>query len=181
METKTALPPFPPVGHIPLIGDFHCATISDMPSLRRIYSSSRSDELSAWPWPQAQKDAFLDQQFETQHCYYVAAYSDAHFLVIHRNGDPIGRLYIDMTSPLWHVIDIALLPEWRGMGIGSAIITEAQQQAAVSAARGIVLHVERQNIRAHALYRRLSFADAEDGPTHMRMTWLCQVRSAAAT
>ncbi|QND50997.1 GNAT family N-acetyltransferase [Phyllobacterium sp. 628] len=148
------------------------ATLDDLPFLRRLYHSFRKDELDQVPWPQEHKTAFLDQQFDLQHRYYIAAFPQTDFLIIEKDGIPIGRLYIQMAADNWHVIDIGFLPEWRNQGIGSAILTGIQEAAIARQASGIVLHVDQNNRRARDLYQAFGFKVADISDTHIRMQWL---------
>ena len=70
------------------------------------------------PWPPEAKRAFLAQQFAAQHTYYHQVYNDADFLLILRDGNPIGRIYVHRVPGKICVVDIALLPEHCGQGIG---------------------------------------------------------------
>lgn len=148
------------------------ATLDDLPFLRRLYHSFRKDELAQIPWSQGEKQGFLDQQFNLQHRYYIAAFPQTDFLIIEKDGIPIGRLYIDIGADIWHIIDIGFLPEWRGLGLGSATLKAIQDAATAGNNRGIVLHVDRNNRRAYDLYRALGFTVIETTDTHMRMAWL---------
>ncbi len=42
----------------------------DEPFLRRVYASSRAEELAPVPWDEAQKQAFCDMQFAAQDSHY---------------------------------------------------------------------------------------------------------------
>ncbi len=62
------------------------------------------------------------------------------------------------------LVDISLLPEARGSGLGTAILKDL-----VAAETGPVqLHVERTN-RARRLYERLGFEVVETQPIYLRM------------
>ena len=91
-------------------------TPEDEPFLRRVYASTREEELSVIPWDDAQKDAFLRMQFDAQHRYYQDNFPEASFDVILVDGRPVGRLYVDRRADEIHIIDIALLPEARAPG-----------------------------------------------------------------
>lgn len=146
------------------------AAAADVQFLLELHRSFRMDELAVLSWPLEQKHAFLDQQFAFQHRNYMAAFPNADFLVVELEGRPMGRLYLDVDPSRWHVIDIGLLPESRGAGMGTTLLSAIQRHAAASGA-GVVLHVEQHNVRAHRLYRRLSFRDVDIGSTHIRMEW----------
>ncbi len=85
----------------------------DQDVLYRVYASTRTEELAVVDWSEAEKTAFLTQQFEAQRRYYQAQFPDAAFQVIERDGAPIGRLYLDRRAEEIRIIDIALLPAHR--------------------------------------------------------------------
>jgi ribosomal protein S18 acetylase RimI-like enzyme len=128
---------------------------NDLPFLARVYASTRREELASVPWTDAQKTAFLDSQFEAQHAHYQTHYPTASWLVIARGTEPIGRLYLDRWKDEHRLIDIALLPEHRGLGYGTALLRDLIDEAA-AAGRALSIHVEKNN-PAMALYRRLGF------------------------
>lgn len=136
--------------------------------LRELYASTRTDELSAVTWPDAAKRAFLDQQFDLQHRHFVTHFAGADYLAIESGARPIGRLYLDRTRDAWLVVDIALLPEWRGAGLGSALLSAVCEDAA-AARRDVELHVALNNPRARRLYERHGFASIEQSATHLLM------------
>ena len=75
-------------------------------------------------------------------------------------GAPAGRLYVDRLAAEIRVVDIALLPEFRGRGIGRALLEDI---LAEGERRGlpVTIHVEQGN-RARALYERLGFEQVSD-------------------
>ena len=147
------------------------ARLDDLAFLRQLYHSFRKDELARIPWPQENKLAFLNQQFDLQHRYYITAFPQADFLIIEKDGVSIGRLYIDLGADIWHIVDIGFLPEWRGRGLGSATLKAIQDAAATNKGLGIALHVDRNNRRACELYQAFGFTIIETSDTHMRMEW----------
>jgi ribosomal protein S18 acetylase RimI-like enzyme len=58
------------------------------------------------------------------------------------------------------IVDIALLPDYRGNGIGTALLRDLFSEAD-AAGKTVTIHVERFN-PALRLYERLGFALAED-------------------
>src|SRR5436309_4435880 len=87
--------------------------------LYAVYASTRLEELAPLGWSAEQQAAFLTQQFNAQHQYYQANFSDAKFQVILLAGQQVGRLYVARQPDQILLIDIALLPEYRNAGIGS--------------------------------------------------------------
>jgi ribosomal protein S18 acetylase RimI-like enzyme len=138
----------------------------DEPFLYRLYASTRDDEMALLNWPEAQKCAFLRMQFEAQ-CRHYAQFGAADFALIERDGRPVGRLYLDRRAGEIRIVDIALLPEERGRGIGTQMLRDVQTLADASGVP-ITLHVEQSN-RALCLYRRLGFRDVRQDGIYLYM------------
>jgi ribosomal protein S18 acetylase RimI-like enzyme len=145
------------------------ARAEDAPFLRRLYASTREDELSALDWNAAQRETFLSLQLEAQDRHYRAHYPEARFYVIECAGAPVGHLVVDRREGLIHLLDIALLPAQRGAGLGSALLRELQEEAVVRGS-AIVLHVARTN-PALRLYVRLGFRVLREEAVHVAMEW----------
>jgi GNAT superfamily N-acetyltransferase len=127
----------------------------DLPFLKRVYRSTREDELQLTGWDEAFKETFIDQQFTAQHQYYREAYHDASFQVILLDGKEAGRLYVWESDRQIRIVDIALLPEFRNQGIGTTILRGLITKADISG-RILSIHVEAYN-PALNLYKRLGF------------------------
>lgn len=142
------------------------ATPADEPLLFEIYAASRADELAQVPWSDEQRRAFLTHQHHAQRASYRTTFPDASYLVIeHTDGRPLGRLYRVLQAGELHVIDIALLPEWRGRGIGTALLRDVLAEADREHL-DVTLYVERFN-PAWRLYRRLGFVEVEPGDVYV--------------
>ena len=142
---------------------------ADEPFLLRVYAATRAEEMALIDWDPLQKEAFVRQQFEAQHKHYRESFRAARFDVVERGGRAIGRLYVDRRPDDIRVIDIALLPEERGAGLGGALMRELLDEAA-AAGKTLSIHVEKNN-RALRLYRRLGFAEIEDQGVYLLMEW----------
>ena len=125
-----------------------------------MYASTRAEELAVVPWDDAQKDAFLRSQFAAQDAWWRENYADASFDVVVVDGEPAGRLYVHRGPSEIRIVDIALLPEHRGKGIGTALLSDLLSEAD-AAGKSVTIHVERLN-PALRLYERLGFSVAED-------------------
>jgi ribosomal protein S18 acetylase RimI-like enzyme len=139
----------------------------DMPFLLALYSSTREEELSRVAWTPMQKEAFLRQQFEAQHTYWRAHYTDTSWDVIELDGKAIGRLYVSRWPDDIRIVDIAILPEHRSRGIGTALINGIFAEGD-SSGRKVSIHVEMFN-PARALYERLGFSVAGEHGVYLRL------------
>lgn len=148
---------------------FRRITDADLPFLARVYASTRADELGSVPWSESEKAAFLDTQFRAQHMHYQAHYPNADWLIVSQQAGDIGRLYIERWPTQHRIIDIALLPEHRGKGIGEALLRDLLDEA-TGAGKPVSIHVEKFN-PAMRLYRSLGFVTAEDKGVYDLMRW----------
>jgi ribosomal protein S18 acetylase RimI-like enzyme len=145
-------------------------TEADLPFLRRLYISTRWEELaSVTHWTDAQKIAFLDSQFDAQRSYYLVHYASAAFDVLEAQGVPAGRLYLDRQADTLLIVDIALLPQWCGRGIGTALLEAMFAEARLSG-KGVTISVEKFN-PAQRLYRRLGFREYAEDDVYWFMHW----------
>ncbi len=146
-------------------------TQEDLAFLSQLYASTREDELRVVNWSDAQKAVFLQDQFDKQHLHYLAHYPRAQWLVIERDGAPVGRIYLEQTASEIRLMDLALLSAFRGQGVGTALM---HALIAHADERGLTvsLHVEPFN-QAMRLYRRLGFAEVETRGYYMFMERRC--------
>jgi ribosomal protein S18 acetylase RimI-like enzyme len=69
------------------------------------------------------------------------------------------------ARPLLNIHDLAVVPEWRGRGVGRALLTAAEDRAVERGCCKLTLEVRDDN-RARALYERFGFTDfVLDKPT----------------
>jgi ribosomal protein S18 acetylase RimI-like enzyme len=155
-------------------------TVSQQPTLRparpdeaellyRIYASTREAELAAVPWAPSAKEAFLRMQFSAQERHFRAVYPKANYDLIVSGDEVLGLLYVDRAAQVWLAIHLALLPQHRGKGLGTRLLTELLAQAS-AAARPVRLHVERFN-PAQRLYDRLGFRLIADEGVYLLLEW----------
>jgi ribosomal protein S18 acetylase RimI-like enzyme len=137
--------------------------------LAKLYATTRAGEMALTGWDAAQQEAFLCQQFQFQTTHYRKHYGDASFRIILRDDAPIGRLYVHFGAQEIRLMDIALLPEHRGAGLGSSILENLLREAA-QLGKPVTLHVERFN-PALRLYQRLGFRVIEDQQINLYMEW----------
>jgi ribosomal protein S18 acetylase RimI-like enzyme len=136
------------------------ATPDDEPLLRAVFAGTRASEAEALG---AAAGPFLSSQYDLQ----VQAFSDADTLVIEADGVATGRLLLRRTPDELEVVDLAVLAERRGEGIGTAVL-EAILATAQAERRKATLQVERGNT-AFRLYERLGFVVTGQTERHFAM------------
>ena len=137
--------------------------------MRGLYVSTREEEMTHFPFDEAQKKAFLDQQFAAQFEHYGIHYPTCERHIIEKDGQPVGRLWVDEWRDQIRLVDIALMPEWRGSGIGSALLHDVLARGA-AAGKPVTIHVEAFN-PALRLYQRLGFEKVDTNGVYFLMRW----------
>ena len=143
---------------------------ADREFLVRVYASTRDAELSQVDWAEGQREAFVRMQFDAQDTEYRRQNPAGSFDVIEVSGRPAGRLYVDRRPGDIRIVDISLLPEFQGVGVGGQLIAQLMAEAA-SSGRTLSIHVEIHN-RAAELYTRLGFAVVAERGVYRRMEWI---------
>lgn len=149
------------------------AGVDDREFLFRVFASTRDEELAVAGWTAEEVELFLRMQFEAQDRFYREHYEGTTFSVIECDDMPAGRLYLARWPDEIRIMDIALLPDHRGSGIGTALLRDVIEEAERDGKR-VSIHVERNN-PARRLYARLGFREVED-----RGVYLFLVREPAA-
>ncbi len=147
--------------------------------LYQLYASTRAAELAVYGWPPAQQEAFLQLQFRAQRQHYESYPNTTHYLIEQTDqvfGNPvthaIGRLLTSRPGGAENeirLVDISLLPEKCGNGIGTALLEWLQAEARLNN-QPLRLHVAPEN-PARRLYERLGFQLIEDRGSHLFLEW----------
>jgi len=127
----------------------------DAEFLYAVYAGTRAEELAPLGWSDAQRASFLRMQFEAQRSDYWRNYDTSRFHVVVCDGEQAGRLYVERRCDELLIVDIAMLPQFRNRGIGSALIAQLFEEAD-AVGLPVLVHVENGN-PAQRLYQRLGF------------------------
>jgi GNAT superfamily N-acetyltransferase len=149
----------------------------DEPFLERVYGSTRVEELDSVPWSDEQKATFVHHQFTAQSAHYAEHYKGMSADVVLIDGEPAGRLLVARWAEEIRIVDITLLPEFRGTGTGSGLLGELIAEARPAGKR-LSIHVEISN-PAMRLYERLGFRPAGEAGVYLLMALDPQVKIAS--
>jgi ribosomal protein S18 acetylase RimI-like enzyme len=139
----------------------------DRDFLFRLYASTRMDEIRGFGWSAVQQEAFFRMQFNAQQQWYQATYSTAENQIIEKDHEPIGRMIVQRGAGTWRLLDISLLPEHRGQGIGGERIRALIKDCG---AAGAVLQLQVVNTNpARRLYTRLGFIKIGEDQIYTQM------------
>jgi len=126
-------------------------------------------------WDEVQKARFIQIQFNAQSQFFRANYPGAQFQIIEFAGQPIGRLYVHEQPEEIRIMDIALLPGFRGKGAGAFLLRKILLLGQESG-RVVTIHVQATNPAAR-LYARLGFQNRGSNGLHQLMEWAPESRN----
>ena len=128
--------------------------------LRKVYACTRAQELAMVPWSDEQREAFLRFQFDAQDRDYRSKYPGASFQIILKDDQPVGRLYVSREPEQIRILDLTVLPEFRGQGIGSSLILELVAEADRNQ-KPVTIWIEQFN-PSQVIFQHLGFKISQD-------------------
>lgn len=136
-----------------------------------VYASTRLPELAVLGWTPEQIDGFVRMQYQAQTRHYRQYYPDAHYCIVTVASEAAGRLIVARSDQYILVVDIALLPEYRSVGIGGILVRRLLAEAEEA---GITLrcHVEQAN-PARGFWEHLGLVPARIDGAHILMEHGC--------
>jgi ribosomal protein S18 acetylase RimI-like enzyme len=138
----------------------------DEPFLRRLFLETK-EALAASLAGNPLAEGLLDMQFRAKQSHYRSAFPGAAYRIPMLNGEPVGCLAISIEAESVHIVDIAILKEFRGRGLGSAILNDVLAEA-TQLGLHVTLSVELGN-PARRLYERLGFKEISRSETDASM------------
>jgi len=153
-------------------------TAADSDAVHALYASTRADEAAHFPLPPAQREAFLRMQSQAQQAHHARHYPGAALDAVLLDGQMIGRLCVWRRPGEIRLMDISLLPAFRGAGLGTRLL-EALIGEAVQTSSVLTLHVHSDS-RARAWYRRMGLSEGPDDGASMAMSLAMKTAHAAS-
>lgn len=135
--------------------------------LYHLYATTREEELSAVGWTQEQRESFLKMQFKIREDSYAAAFAGLTHHIILFGESKAGRIMVSRAAEEFRLVDIAILPEFQKLGIGTALLAELLREAHTNSLR-VRLHVLRTS-RAADWYRAHGFIERNDEGLYLMM------------
>lgn len=148
---------------------FKPVTQEDDRLLIEVYGSTRLDEMSLTDWNENQRAAFVEMQYRAQQSHYREYYPEGEHYVILAGETAIGRLYVAEIEKEVRILDITLLPKYRGLGFGRRIIEELLAEG-TTIGKPVRIYVESFN-RSLGLFQRLGFSKVDENEHSYLMEW----------
>ncbi|MEP6667118.1 MAG: GNAT family N-acetyltransferase [Nocardioidaceae bacterium] len=142
---------------------------NDAVFLFELYASTREDGLAATGWSAFSGLASVHMQAHAEDDQLDSSHPDLDRQTVYVDSVRAGRILVDRTCTSMRLVDLSLLPQWRGHGIGTQLLAELLSEAK---AANLPVHLEvvktNPSIR---LYERLGFGDLVDCGMRWRLTW----------
>lgn len=134
-----------------------------------VYGSTRQQELAMVPWTEEQKTAFITFQLQAQLTHYQNEYPNAEYAIIEFDAHPAGRLYVDRRDAEIRIMDITLLPEYRGKGISSPLIHRLMEEASASGKK-LSINLDKLS-QSQPIFEHFGFRPSDDSGFHVLYVW----------
>lgn len=137
--------------------------------LYELYATTRMNEFAMLAVDEQQLSALLHMQYDAQKRSYQNKFPQAKHEIICQEGVRIGRMMTAIQNESIHLIDISLLPHFRGKGYGTKLLKQLQSNAAKQKL-SVTLQVLQEN-PAQRLYERCGFEVTEEVLPYIAMKW----------
>ena len=144
-------------------------TKTDLPFVRELYASTRSDEMAMVPWTDEQRNAFVQMQFQSQVDHYRQHFPLATQHIILEDKRAVGRLYIERLEKEINIIDVTIAPQERNSGIGTFLLRDLIEEADRTK-KILGIYVENFNPSLN-FFKRLGFVATEEEGIHVHLQW----------
>lgn len=101
----------------------------DLGFLRHLFIANRWIAFAGMVGGEQARLQLLSQQFDLQDAHYRKFFPETDRRIVTVEDVPVGRYYLSRVDPMWKLIDLSLLPEMSGQGIGSQLIAQMADEA----------------------------------------------------
>ncbi len=145
---------------------------ADQTFLEQLYASTRVD-LQQFPGDPGFVAQLIAMQQRLQTAGLQQNFPRAQHWVILQHDQAIGRLVVDIGHADVRLVDIVILPQAQGYGVGSSLLL-ALQQLAQHKRLALSLAVSKTNAVARRMYAKLGFCTVSSDELFDQMRWPCR-------
>jgi ribosomal protein S18 acetylase RimI-like enzyme len=120
--------------------------------------------------PAEMRDQLLRMQYSAQRSAYGQEFPGSGYEVVLQDEERVGRFWVAGRDEDFYLVDVALLPEYRGKGIGSALINELQKHAR-NAGKAVRCSVSRFNSGSLRFHQRHGFVVDSEDEMNFSLVW----------
>jgi len=149
------------------------STPQDEPLLFELFAAEKAAEFTAIGLTEAQYRPLLEMQYRGRAISYSAQHPEAESWIIclqqAAEATAVGQYLLVKTPQGSRIVDLAVLPQYRGQGIATQVLEQLALQSADSE-EALSLRVMKGN-RAIQLYARLGFHVVNEDEISYEMYW----------
>jgi GNAT superfamily N-acetyltransferase len=142
----------------------------DSAFMLELYASTSKEVLDDLGWSIGGNRTFVIMQAQTEEWNRARQYPGMDRLTICVDEMPVGRLLVSLRNNILHLVDLSLLPRFRGLGIGTQLMGEILGEA--RNARVPVKVRVLKNSGSVRFAERLGFATPTDLGQYVELTWM---------
>lgn len=142
----------------------------DAAFLADLFRTTAGRDLSLMPVNEATKEALLRMQFASQTATYRAQFPAARFDIVEQGDEPIGRIVLDPGTEAGRIVDIALVPDRRARGLGTAILAAVLERFA-RRGQPVQCQVLAGNEPSLRMFQRVGFRQVDHVPPFLHLEW----------
>ena len=142
----------------------------DSAFMLELYASTSKDVLDDLGWSIGGQRTFVIMQAQAEEWNRARLYPGMDRLTICVDEMPVGRLLVCLRNNILHMVDLSLLPRFRGLGIGTQLMGEIIEEA--RNARVPVKVRVRKDSSGVRFVERLGFSTPTDLGAFVELTWM---------
>jgi len=135
-----------------------------------LFSSIKAPEMAFMPVDAKQKEFLLQMQFTSMNATYRHRFPKARFEIVELDRWPIGRIVTDVQKDCVYYVDVALMPQASGAGIGTALMAAMLEEPRRLGlpARAKVLNY---NLPSLHMFQGLGFTKVAANAPYLDLEW----------
>ncbi|MGA9345332.1 MAG: GNAT family N-acetyltransferase, partial [Nocardioidaceae bacterium] len=142
---------------------------ADAEFMLELYAATHEEELAELGWSLTENRSFVIMQAQSEEWKLGRRYPGMDHVTIGIDGTSIGRLLVCMREEVLHVVDLSLMPRFRGQGVGTQLMREIIGEAREE---GVPIKIRvLKDSRSFQFVSRLGFDEPLDFGLHVEVTW----------
>ncbi len=142
---------------------------ADAEFMLELYAATHEQELAELGWSLTENRSFVIMQAQAEEWKLGRRYPDMDRVTIGIESTPIGRLLVCMREEVLHVVDLSLMPRFRGQGVGTQLMREILGEAREELVP-VKIRVLKDS-RSFEFVNRLGFDEPLDFGRYVEVTW----------
>ncbi len=142
---------------------------SDRAFLYELFAMNHIGELNVLGVDTERMEPYLMSQFSIQYRRFEKEFITAEMEIVLLDGQPVGRVYFECLDDEIYLVDLALLPDNQGQGLGTDLLNVLKKEAK-QRALPIIAEVEEHH-PALSFFEAAGFAETGKEESYVVLEW----------